>query len=88
MAAMKIGSGHEFVVVARDTQGKAPPLYLTADRGWSQRPEEAKQHLRGADAYRVAGRTKAPEGCAVTAEGTIAQPSGTPTDPTEAERQP
>lgn len=65
---LKIGHGHELVIVARHQQKE--PLYFTASRCWTHDPAKARLFNRASDAHknaaslRLSDRSIAAEGIA------------------------
>ena len=67
MATLKIGIGHELVIVARKP-GSAP-LYVTDRRTWSTDPRAAKMFTRAADAHKKSPSCAAGADYRVSVEG-------------------
>lgn len=56
---MKIGHGHELVIIARHRTSDVDPLYFTAKRTWTKNPAEARLFPRASDAHKVASAVRA-----------------------------
>jgi hypothetical protein len=67
--ALKIGHGHEMVIVARGKTAAAQPWYYTLDRRWSAEPAVAQLYASASEAYKRAARLTPPAGRVATVEG-------------------